>query len=120
MSGISSHSEAAWLGSVFDVVEGPAARPPRLFVYTAELCINRVLENEECLALAIRHERRVERAGRAACLTARVSRWVTRYVSAAMLPTIIRSSDSVTSMAATAKGIDRATTRARRSHEYPG
>ena len=57
---------AAWLGSVLDVVDG---RPPCLLVYwytPPKLCINPVLENEECLALAMRDETRVERARRAA------------------------------------------------------
>ena len=57
---------AAWLGSVLDVVNGP----PRCFLvywYTPpKLCINPVLENEECLAVAVRDERTVESARRAA------------------------------------------------------
>ncbi len=42
---------------------------------------------------------------------------MTRYVSAATLPTITWGSDSVQSRTASAKAIDRATKRARRSHE---
>jgi hypothetical protein len=57
---------ATWLGSVLDVVDGP---PRCLLVYwytPPKLCINPVLENEECLALAMRDDRRVESARRAA------------------------------------------------------
>jgi hypothetical protein len=57
---------AAWLGSVLDVVDG---RPRYLLVYwytPPKLCINPVLENEECLALALTDERTVESARRAA------------------------------------------------------
>jgi len=57
---------AAWLGSVLDVVDG---RPRYLLVYwytPPKLCINPVLENEECLALAMRDKTRVESARRVA------------------------------------------------------
>ena len=43
---------AAWLGSVLDVVDG---RPRCLLVYwytPPKLCINPVLENEDCLAFS--------------------------------------------------------------------
>ena len=49
---------AACFGSVLDVVDG---RPRCLLVYwytAPKLCINPVLENEECLALAVTDERR--------------------------------------------------------------
>jgi hypothetical protein len=58
--------EAGWLGSVLDVVDG---RPRCLLVYwytPPKLCINPVLENEECLALAMRDKTRVESARRVA------------------------------------------------------
>jgi hypothetical protein len=53
-----------------DVVDG---RPRSLLVYwytPPKLCMNPVLENEACLALAVRDERTVESA-KARCLTAR-------------------------------------------------
>jgi len=53
---------AAWLGSVLDVVDG---RPRCLLVYwytSPKVCINPVLENEECLALAVRDKGTVESA----------------------------------------------------------
>ena len=56
----------AWLGSVLDVVDG---RPRSLLVYwytPPKLCMNPVLENEACLALAVRDEKTVESARRAA------------------------------------------------------
>jgi hypothetical protein len=52
---------AAWLGSVVDVVDGP---PRCLLVYwytPPKLCMNPVLENEACLALAVTDERRGSR-----------------------------------------------------------
>jgi len=57
---------AAWLGSVLDLVDG---RPRCLLVYwytPPKLCMNPVLENEECLAVALRDERTVESERRAA------------------------------------------------------
>ena len=57
---------AAWLGSVLDVVDG---RPCCLLVYwytPPKLGINPVLENEECLALAVRDKGTVESARRTA------------------------------------------------------
>jgi len=57
---------ATWLGSVLQVVDGP---PRCLLVYwymPPKLCINPVLENEECLAVAVRDNTTVESARRAA------------------------------------------------------
>ena len=57
---------AGWLGSVLDVVGGG---PRCLLVYwytPPKLCINPVLENEECLALVVRDTGTVESARRAA------------------------------------------------------